>query len=1120
MRDSRSSKSPPKRKHSRYVYIALFLSVLFLSCNSDRNKTLLTKLDAKRTGINFTNNVKDNKEFNILDYLYFYNGGGVSVGDINNDGLPDLYFSGNQSKNRLYLNKGNFEFEDITKKAGVGGSADEWSTGVTMADVNGDGYLDIYVCQVNHLNKKGHNLLYINNGDTTFTERSEEYNLDFKGTSTQAAFLDYDRDGDLDLYLMNHSIHSEDSFKKSAYRKVDAPEVGDKLYRNNGNFFEDVTHEAGIYSSALGYGLGIAVSDVNKDGWPDIYIGNDFHEDDYLYINNGDGTFTEKLQRMVGHTSRSSMGNDIADFNNDGYSDILSLDMLPESIHRYRTSGGPDDEKVSRVKKRFGYSPQYSRNTLQLNRGFGNDGHPLFSEIGLYSGISATDWSWAGLFVDLDNDSWKDIFITNGILRRPNNLDYVHYVSQPRTQKILSKADMERQLKILDKMPRAKNSNYIFENNGDLTFSDVSNDWGIGGPDLSNGAAYGDLDNDGDIDLVVNNINSNVSVYKNNADTISENNYLDIRLSSSSNNSTGVGSKVFVYADGKTLYRELTPTRGFQSSVSHELHFGLGSSKQVDSLLVIWPDGQFQRLQEVATNQKLVLNKDEADGSYQYGDHRSNEALFTEVTSRFEIDFTHRENDFVDFKRQPLIPHKLSTQGPALAVADVNGDGLDDFFVGGAHHQAGKLFIRQPDGDFLAAEQQTFRQDERKEDVDATFFDADGDGDQDLYVVSGGGEFDVGQEPLQDRLYLNDGEGNFSRSPDALPKMRSDGCCVAPADYDRDGDVDLFVGSRSVPGSYGKSPKSYLLENNGKGTFRDVTPEKAPELRTSGMITDAVWADIYRGNEKELIVVGEWMPVTVFHNSNDSLQHETEEMGLEKTNGFWKSIHASDFDDDGDLDLVVGNLGENSIFKVDDDKPLELFINDFDNDGASDPIIAEHRKSDLYTWARRNELLTQIPGLQEKIPTYEAYSDMVISDVFNKNKLQKSDRKRAHTLKSIYLENKEDRNFRIRSLPKKSQFSPIQSIISRDFNNDEKEDILIGENFFGSDNKQGRYDAGYGLLLRGDGTGHFEAESIADSGFIVRGEARDIHVIRGEGFDPIVIIARNDAPLQLYKPRY
>jgi len=1099
--------------------IFLFVPLSILSCEQGQDRSLLSQKKSNDTNVEFKNVVEDKEGFNIIDYLYFYNGGGVSIGDIDNDGLPDLYFTSNQSKNRLYLNKGGFEFEDITSKANVGGDPDEWSTGANMADVNGDGYLDIYVCQVDYLSKEGHNLLYINDGNTMFTEKSEQYNLDFRGTSTQAAFLDYDRDGDLDLYLMNHSIHSKDSFKKSSYRKVDASKVGDKLYRNNDGFFEDVTIEAGIYSSALGYGLGLAVSDINKDGWPDIYVGNDFHEDDYLYINNGDGTFTEKLQEMVGHTSRSSMGNDISDFNNDGDPDILSLDMLPESIARYRTSAGPDAEKISRVKKRFGYSPQYSRNTLQLNRGFGNDGYPIFSEIGLYSGIYATDWSWAGLFVDLDNDSWKDIFITNGILRRPNDLDYANYVSRRRTQKILSNASMERQLEVLDNMPSAKSRNYIFENNRDLTFSDKSSDWSAMDKGLSNGAAYGDFDNDGDIDIAVNNLNGNASIYKNNASTLRDNNYLAVRLSSSSDNSTGIGSKVIVYSDGKTLYREQTPTRGFQSSVSHAPHFGLGTSKQVDSLLVIWPDGQFQRLQQVNTNQEIVLNKSNADDLYSYGNDKRKGSLFTEVTSSFNIEFTHRENDFVDFKRQPLIPHKLSTQGPTLAVADVNGDGLDDFYVGGAHHQAGKLFIRQPDGDFQATGQQTFRQDKRKEDVDATFFDADGDGDQDLYVVSGGGEYNVGEKPLQDRLYLNDGEGNFTRSTGALPETRSDGASVSATDYDGDGDVDLFVGSRSIPGSYGKSPKSYLLENNGAGTFSDVTTEKAPELRRLGMITDATWADVYGEKKKELVIVGEWMPATVFRNLNDRLKNITDEVDLDKTNGFWKTVYADDFDNDNDSDLVAGNLGTNSIFRVSDKKPLELFINDFNGNGTTDPIIAEHRKDNLYTWARRDELLDQIPGLKERIPTYDAYSDMTIDDIFSERKMRNSVRRKVNTLKSMYFENEEGK-FNAHSLPEKSQLSPIQSMISYRFSNGGSRDILTGGNFFGSDNKQGRYDAGYGLLLSSDGRGSFKTVPVERSGFVIRGEVRDIRMVKGNNLDPIIIVARNDDSLQFYKSAY
>lgn len=1097
--------------------ISLVVSLFILSCNDTREKTLLTDVPNNRTNIDFANEVEDNSDFNILDYLYFYNGGGVSMGDINNDGLPDLYFSGNQVENKLYINKGDFRFEDATNKAGVGGRSEEWSSGVTMVDINGDGLLDIYVCQVNYLDKEGHNLLYINNGDTTFTEKSEKYNLDFEGMSTQAAFFDYDRDGDLDVYLMNHSVHAKESFQKSSYRNVDAPRVGDKLYENKNGYFDDVTSETGIYSSALGYGLGLAISDVNKDGWPDIYVGNDFHEDDYLYFNNGDGTFTEKLQQVAGHTSRSSMGNDIADFNNDGNSDIFSLDMLPPDVPTYRKSAGPDNEKVYRIKRRYGFSHQYSRNTLQLNRGGLDGSPPLYSEIGLYSDVHATDWSWAGLFVDLNNNSWKDLFVTNGILRRPNNLDYVNYISRPKVRKMLNNAPIEKQLRVLQRMPRSKSSNYIFRNNGDLTFSDRSKEWGVDNPGVSHGAAYGDLDDDGDIDLAINNTNEPATIYENTTDTTRSSNYISINLVGQEKNTSGLGSKVFVYSDEKTLYREQTPTRGFQSSVSHVLHFGLGDHQRVDSLLVIWPDGRYQRLRQVDANQELTLRQRAADGSYSYEDDSTEAPLFERAGSSLGIDFSHRENDFDDFQQQPLIPHKLSTQGPALAVADVNGDELDDFYFGGAHQQAGRLFLQQPNGGVISTSGETFRQDQAREDVDATFFDADGDGDRDLYVVSGGGEFADEDKRLQDRLYLNDGESGFTRSTELLPEMRSDGASVISSDYDEDGDIDLFVGTRSVPGSYGKSPTSHLLLNNGNGKFRTAARNKAPGLRELGMVTDAIWADVYGDDMLDLITVGEWMPVTVFGNENGTLENVTSEMGLGQTNGFWRSISAGDFDGDGDVDVIGGNQGKNSIFRATSEHPLELFVNDFNGDGESDPIIAEHRNGGLYTWARRDELLTQLPNLKRDIPTYEAYSEMTIDDIFSQKALRKSSHKKIFTLESTYFENTKGVEFKTHSLPAKSQFSPIQSIIPRDFTGDGVKDLLIGENFFGSDTKQGRYDAGYGLLLTGNEKGTFTSVPIEESGFMAKGEVRDMEIVRGHGSELHVLIARNDDPPLVYR---
>ncbi|MFQ5674619.1 MAG: VCBS repeat-containing protein, partial [bacterium] len=797
------------------VPVAIAATFANYSCRQeDANQPLFVKLAPRETSVTFENAVEEDSLFNSINYLYFYDGGGVAVGDINNDGLADIYFTANKHRNRLYLNKGNFQFEDITETAAVGGGLAGWSTGATMADVNGDGFLDIYVCRSNYLDKKGANQLFINNGDLTFTESAEEYGLDHIGLSRQAAFFDYDLDGDLDMYLLNHSVHSKNTYGAAGeLRKNRDNEAGDKLFRKEGPHFIDVTEEAGIYESVLGYGLGVAIGDINWDGYPDIYISNDFHEDDYLYYNNGDGTFTEAMRKSMAHVSSASMGNDIADFNNDGLLDIVVLDMLPRREDVRKSSIVADARDIYETKLYFGYYYQFRRNTLQLNRGPATNApaskvpYHLFSEIGQLAGIHATDWSWAPLFVDLDNDGQKDIFISNGIYRRSNNLDYLNYINQTKIQmELIGRTEgttpipikMDNLREVVRHMPSVPVANYAFQSRTDLAFVDRAAEWGLGDPGFSSGAAYADFDNDGDMDLVINNVNAPAAIYKNLlyenekvtlevSDGIQANRkpahgYLKVRLAGKGQNTNGIGTKVVLHYRDKLFFQELTPSRGFQSSVEPVLNFGLGNVDGLDSLQVIWPTGEYQVLKNLDANQTIVLNQSDASAVYPYRHRRNSEPLLQNITENVRLDYSHRENKFVEFNREPFIPHFLSTEGPALATEDVNGDGLVDLYLGGAKHQPGRIFAQNRFGGFEALKVPAFGQDSLSEDVDAAFFDANGDDLPDLYVVSGGNEYFGQAEPLRDRLYLNEGGGRFRKTQGLLPEIYANGACVKPSD--------------------------------------------------------------------------------------------------------------------------------------------------------------------------------------------------------------------------------------------------------------------------------------------------------------------------------------------------
>lgn len=1075
------------------------------------------KLSSSQTNIDFSNDIESTPEFNIQNYLYFYDGGGVAAGDINNDGLTDLFFAGNSVSDRLYLNKDNFEFEEITESAGITHQPESWSTGVTMADVNGDGFLDIYVSRVNYLNKSGANQLYINNGDSTFTERAEEYGLDFEGYSTQAAFFDYDNDGDLDMFLLNHSFHSENTYGEAAQlRQQPDPKAGDKLFRNDGESFTDVTEQSGIISSALGYGLGVAVTDINRDGWMDIYVGNDFHEDDYFYINNGDGTFTESLYDMMGHTSSASMGNDTGDINNDGFTDLVSLDMMPSEHEKMMTSGGPDLVVVADTKEEFGFGANNNRNTLQVSLGVQDDGLPRFSETAFASGIARTEWSWAALLADYNNNGFQDLFITNGLPKRPNELDYVAALQQIRNQ-YSGEEEQEQSYALVERMSSVHEPNYMFENQKDLTFRNVSKEWGFAEPTYSNGAVYTDLNNDGRLDLVINNINSEALVYQNNHPAADSLHYLRVKLEGERGNTSGIGTKIFAYQDGQVKYREQIPTRGFQSSVDHTIHFGLGEVSEIDSMVVIWPDKRFQTLRNIRADQTIKISQDEADGEFDYQLFNQPEEtpLFTDVSAEFDIDHSHQENTFNDFDREPLMPYKLSALGPALAVGDINGDDLDDYYFGGAKGYAGRLFVQQSDGSFQSLEIDDFQLDRHSEDVDALFFDATGNGLNDLFVVSGGNEYSESSDELIDRLYINQGNNEFRKSINSVPEVPVNSSSVTAADFNGDGHIDLFVGGHSVPWRYGVGPQNVLLQNNGKGVFSNVIENVAAELEVIGNVTSAEWIHKPGKSLPDLVVAGEWMSPHYFENQDGKLADVSEEMGLTDLKGLWQSVHLADLDGNGLDDIILGNFGINSRLQASNESPLKLFVNDFNENGQTAPIIAYNPDGEDRPFEQLDEILAQIPEVQENIRSYRDYANKNLEELFTASKLDSSLQKEVNELRSLVLMNEGENGFSVKPLPFEAHLSPVMAIHSMDVNNDGHLDLLLGGNLYDvKPSMGGRQDAGYGTVLIGNGEGDFKAQPHTQTGFFIEGQVRSIQSIQINNNSGFLLVARNnDRPL-------
>jgi enediyne biosynthesis protein E4 len=1099
-------------------YVWFVITGILVSCTNtvQPEQPLFTRILANTSAINFENRLAETETLNIVEYLYFYNGGGVSIGDVNNDGYADIFFISNQGTHRLYINQGNFKFKDITQSAGIEREGN-WATGVTMADVNADGWLDIYVCGVgNYKSLNGVNQLFINNGDLTFTEQAANFGLAFKGFSTHAAFFDYDSDGDLDLYLLNHSIHSTRSYGQSTLRNQFDSLAGDRLFKNKfietGNtFFVDITSSTGIFSSQVGYGLGLGISDLNQDGYPDIYVSNDFHENDYLYINQKDGTYKESSNKSLGHTSRFSMGNEIADLNNDLWPDIFTTDMLPRDEAIIKTSAGEDSYEVFKFKLKFGYGKQVSRNTLQVNRGPIDSGSLIFSDVAMAAGVEATDWSWGPLAADFDGDGFKDIFITNGIARRPNDLDYITFLNNDSSK--YSKQNANTNAALINLMPTGMVSNYIFKNNGDLSFTDKTNEWGLELPSLSNGAAYGDLDNDGDLDLVVNQLNGEALIYRNNT---SKNKFLKVRLKAEAipGNPFGIGTRVTITSKETSQMQELFPSRGWCSSSDYALTFGLA---EIDSTKVIirWPDGSEQDTTVTAGYIEIAYRPTRAAAVSE-----SKKTLL----NKFSISqISHTEDDFNAFNRESLIPHMLTNEGPAFAKGDVNNDGRDDFFIGGAKGQAGALYLQTKAGGFSFHKVNDFFLHQLSEDTDAVFIDADGDKDLDLVVVSGGHEAMDDRKLLTPRLYINNGQGDFEYSQIAFQNVFLNASCIRACDYDSDGDIDLFVGASVMPFLYGMSPVSLLLQNNGYGAFKPAinwlgkSVFDNPTIVRPGMVKDAIWTDLNSDKLPDLILVGEWMPITILIQEPDhSFKNRTSKYGLQSTSGMWNTIASGDFNKDGKPDFVVGNLGLNSRIKASLNKPLQMYLGDFDSNGGSDHILVYYNGEQSYPFASRDQLLKQIPSLKKKFPTYQSYRDVKLEDIITPVQKGNSALMKINLLTSVLLLSDKD-SLRLSNLPIEAQYFPVFAIAIADVDNDQNQDILLTGNFSATQPDFGSYDAGVGLILKGNTNGLFKSIAPLESGFVTLGEGRAIQILKTGLSEPLILVARNNSSILAFK---
>ncbi len=1103
------------RYHAMCVGMAIWLVVGCTGTQSPFENSRFVSVDKNQSGIHFANMLTENDSINYFEYLYIYMGGGVAIADFNQDGLSDIYFTGNMVQNKLYLNKGGLQFEDITAQAGVEGD-DRWVTGVTVGDANQDGWPDLYVSVSGKWTTRK-NLLYINDAKTgqvpSFTEQAEAYGVADTGNSTQAVFFDYDNDGLQDLYVANYPLTaSGQTIRNYTLYHQDPPyEVSDRLYKNEGGGrFTDVTQQSGL--AKYGLSLGVSVGDYNQDGWQDIYVSNDFSTPDYMLINNRDGTFSDQVREATNHTSYFGMGTDAADINNDGRLDIFQVDMLPKDNRRSKENMDSMNPERFRQLLENDMHYQYSTNTLQLNIGTDSLGVPHFSDIARMAGVSSTDWSWAALLADLDNDGFKDAFVSNGVRRDINNRDFF------KSQLVKNYHD-SMTLDLTQKMPSEKISNYVFKNQSDLTFANVTTRWGLDARGFSNGVAYGDLDNDGDLDLVINNLDGVSQLYENKTTEQKNTNYLRIRLIGPEKNPLGLGAKVELTHDGHSQYHEHTLTRGFQSAVDPVVHFGLGHIQQVDEVKVTWPNGKVQLIREVPGNQLLTLNYTQAT---EPGDHPGREYthLVEDITAKVNLTHRHIENDFDDYRYQLLLPHKTSQYGPALAVADINGDGADDFYVGGAAGHPGQLYIQDESGRFHPSQEVLWQVFAGQEEVSAVFFDANKDSYPDLYVVCGGNEWREGDQAYRDRLYINDGKGQFRLDTSALPVLTVSGACARPADYDNDGDLDLFVGGRLKPRNYPYPVDSYILRNESTAEevrFEEVTAQTAPELLQLGMVTAAEWTDLDNDGDLDLTVAGEWMPITMFINNGGRFTKQTGANGLSESNGWWFSLASADFDQDGDIDFVAGNLGVNYKYQASREEPFSVYTYDYDNNKKQDLVLGYYQDGVQYPVRGRECSSQQIPAIKAKFKDYKSFARASLKDIYSTEHLEKSLRYDVGSFASVFVENQGDGSFSMRPMDQLAQFSAMNSILIDDFNADGQQDVFSAGNLYGAEVETPRGDAGYGLISLGNGQGEFVSQMPYESGVMIRGEVRAVHSLSLASGAKGILIAKNNDSLQLLK---